>query len=177
MEQYKTVYPQRFEIIGLSQLDGIPTVFINGRAKYRRLLVKPFIKEEDRNYEVIDEEDKVIYKVPEWLIPQIIEQIEYRRMTKDWKKTYNFNEQQQEILRVLELVLYKQGDEEASDLIRNQRLEKLQPEVYDYEYLFNYALSKIDKDVYEKEINRLKSIYNLRNESMPVINIENKEVN
>lgn len=165
----ETVYPQTFEIIGQSQLDGIPNVLINGREKYRRLLVQPTINEEDRNYEVIDEEDGVIYKVPEWMIPKIIEQIEYRRMTKDWKKTYDFNLDQQEILRILEIVLYKQGDEEDADLIRNQRLEKLQPEVYDYDYLLDYALNKVNKETYDKVINRLKPIYKLRNEIIPNI--------
>lgn len=164
----KYVYPQCFEIVGATGCEGKPNAFVNGEEKFKRIFIKPVIKEEDRNFEVVDEDTDTIYKVPEWLIPQIIEQIEYERMTKDWKKTYEFNCKQQDVLRVLELVLYKQGDEEASDLIRNQRLEKLQPEVYDYEYLFNYALSKIDKDVYEKEINRLKSIYNLRNEVLPI---------
>jgi hypothetical protein len=46
---------------------------------------------EDRDYEVIDEETDKTYVVPEWMIPTIIEKIEYERMTKDWKKTIDFN--------------------------------------------------------------------------------------
>lgn len=71
MEQYKTVYPQTFEIIGINGVDNIPKEFkVEGSKKFARMLVQPFIKEEDRNYEVIDEDDKVIYRVPEWLIPR-----------------------------------------------------------------------------------------------------------
>lgn len=102
----KIVYPQLFDIVGVTGIDRVPYVFINGIQKYRRLLVEPVIKMEDRDCEIVDEETDTIYAVPEWMIPIIIEKIEYERMTKDWKKTIQFTGEQEDTLRLIEQLLF-----------------------------------------------------------------------
>lgn len=138
-----------------------------GVNKYSRILIKPTIKEEDRTHEVSDEETDTIYVVPEWMIPTIIEKIEYERMTKDWKKTIQFKGEQHEILRIFELVLRKQGEDDLVELIQMNRLENKVPEVYDYETIYKKAMEKIDKDILREEIRRIKPIYKLRGERLP----------
>lgn len=138
-----------------------------GVNKYSRILIKLTIKEEDRTHEVYDEETDTIYVVPEWMIPTIIEKIEYERMTKDWKKTNDFNGEQQDILRIFELVLRKQGEDDLAELIQINRLENKAPEVYDYETLYYKAMEKIDKNILREEIRRIKPIYKLRGERLP----------
>lgn len=165
----KYVYPQTFDIVGISRdgIHGKGDPYVNGKRIYHRLLVEPTIKEEDRNFEVFDEETDTIYVVPEWMIPTIIEKIEYERMTKDWKKTNDFNGEQQDILRIFELVLRKQGEDDLVELIQMNRLENKAPEVYDYETLYDKAMEKIDKDILREEIRRIKPIYKLRGERIP----------
>lgn len=163
----KIVYPQLFDIVGATGIDRVPYFFINGIEKYNRILVEPIIKEEDRTHEVIDEDTDTIYVVPEWMIPMIIEKIEYERMTKDWKKTNNFNGEQHEILRIFELVLSKQGEDDLVELLKMNRLEKKAPEVYDFQTLYDKAMEKIDIDILRNEIRRIKPIFNMRGESIP----------
>ena len=165
----KIVYPQYFDIVGKirDKIHGRDDPYVNGQHIYHRIFVKTTIKEEERTHEVYDEETDTIYVVPEWMIPKMIEKIEYQRMTKDWKKTIEFTGEQHDILRILELVLIKQGENNLAELIRMNRLEKLAPEVYDYETLYHKAMEKIDKDILREEIIRLKPIYKLRGENIP----------
>lgn len=67
----KIIYPQTFKILDLIRPK------LKGKAKYVRILIEPTIKMEDRDYEVVDEETDTIYVVPEWMIPTIIERIEW----------------------------------------------------------------------------------------------------
>jgi hypothetical protein len=169
----KYIYPQRFEIAGGNDVDGAPHRFkLGGHTIYFRVLVKPIIRMEDRDYEVIDEETDKTYVVPEWMIPTIIEKIEYERMTKDWKKTIDFNEEQQEILRYIEIMLYEENTEESNNIaetIKNNRLLKKVPEAYDFDALLNLSIPYINKDTYMKVKRRLDKIYRLREESIPDI--------
>lgn len=165
----KIVYPQYFEIVGITRdaIHGRGDAYVNGKHIYHRIFVNAIIKEEDRTHEVYDEETSTIYVVPEWMIPKMIEKIEYQRMTKDWKNTTLFTGEQHDILRILELVLIKQGENNLAELIQMNRLENKAPEVYDYETLYNKAMEKIDKDILREEIMRLKPIYKLRGENIP----------
>lgn len=88
-------------------------------------------------------------------------------MTKDWKKTNDFNGEHQDILRIFELVLRKTGEDDLAELIQMNRLENKVPEVYDYETLYEKAMEKIDKDILREEIRRIKPIYKLRGERIP----------
>lgn len=103
------------------------------------------------------------------MIPTIVERIEYERMTKDWKKTNKFDYNQNENLGILELMLYKSGEDDYANLIKNQRLEDKQPEVYDYDTLFNEGLKLVKIEAFYSEKRRLTPIYRLRNESLPTI--------
>lgn len=165
------VYPQLFEIVGANGFDGVANrLTVDGDAKYYRVLVEPIIKMEDREYEVIDEDTNTVYVVPQWMIPQIIEKIEYERMTKDWKKTIDFNEEQQEILRYIEIMLYEENTEECNNMaetIKQNRLDKKAPEVYDFDTLLNLSIPYINKDTYMKVKRRLDRIYRFRGESIP----------
>ena len=165
----KIVYPQYFDIVGKIRdgIHGRDDPYVNGKHIYHRIFVNGTIKEEDRTHEVYDEETDNIYVVPEWMIPKIIENIEYQRMTKDWKKTIEFTGEQDDILRILELVLIKQGENNLAELIQMNRLENKAPEVYDFETLYNKAMEKIDKDKLREEIMRIKPIYKLRGERPP----------
>lgn len=166
----KIVYPQCFEIVGANGLDGVPRVFkVGGGNKYYRILIKATIKEEDRNFEVYDEDEDTIYVVPEWMIPTIIEKIEYQRMTKHWKPTIQFTGEQQETLRIIELLLWKSGEYEQQNKVNSQRLEKKQPEVFDYETLLSESLPLIKDEAIESERRRLTPLYKLRGEDMPEI--------
>lgn len=141
-----------------------------GVNKYYRVLVEPIIKEEDRTHEVYDEDTNTVYVVPEWMIPQIIEKIEYERMTKDWKKTNDFNSEQHEILRYIEIMLYEENTEECNDMaetIKQNRLDKKAPEVHDFDTLLNLSIPYINKDTYMKVKRRLDRIYRFRGESIP----------
>lgn len=165
----KVVYPQQFEILGISKQGNVPSFYVNGNEKYCRILVQPRIKEEDRNYEIYDEDEDTIYRVPEWMIPQIIEKIEYRRMRKDWVKTNIFNGEQQENFSAIENMLFHSGDNEVRELINNQRLEKLQPKAYTYDELIEMALPLITKEAIEKHKRRIVPIYRMRGEEIPTI--------
>lgn len=171
----KIVCPQYFEIVGITrdEIHGRGDAYVNNKRIYHRIFLKAIIKEEDRTHEVYDEETSTIYVVPEWMIPSIIEKTLYQRMTKDWKNTTMFTEEQHDILRILELVLIKQGENNLAELIQMNRLENKAPEVYDYETLYDKAMEKIDKDKLREEIIRLKPIYKLRGERLPqdIINI------
>ena len=168
-EQDNYVYPQYFDIVGAMRLDGVPNFSINGREKYMRILINPIIKGEERTHEIIDEDTNTVYVVPEWMIPTIVERIEYERMIKDWKKTNKFDYNQNENLGILELMLYKSGEDDYANLIKNQRLEDKQPEVYDYDTLFNEGLKLVKAEAFYSEKRRLTPIYRLRNESLPTI--------
>lgn len=85
-------------------------------------------------------------------------------MTKDWVKTKKFDDRQQEILRILELVLLKQNDTELYSLINDNRLNDKVPEAYDFETLYDKAMKVIDQDILDKELDRLRPIYKMRNE-------------
>lgn len=165
----KIVYPQYFEIVGITrdEIHGRDDPYVNNKRLYHRIFVKPIIKEEDRTHEVYDEETSTMYVVPEWMIPSMIEKTYHQRMTKDWKNTKLFTGEQHEVLRILELVLIKQGENNLVKLIQMNRLENKAPEVYDYETLYNKAMEKIDKDKLREEIIRLKPIYKLRGERPP----------
>lgn len=157
-KEYKIIRPQTFEIVGnLSPVVG-------GVKLYRRILIKPTIKDEDRDYEVVDEDEKIIYQVPFWMVSSIVERLEYERMTKDWVKTIKFDDRQQDILRILELVLLKQNETELYSLINDNRLNNKVPEAYDFETLYNKAMKVIDQDILDKELDRLRPIYKMRNE-------------
>ena len=165
----KIVYPQTFDIVGKIRdgIHGRDDPYVNNKHIYNRIFLKATIKEEDRTHEVYDEETDTIYVVPEWMILSMIEKTLHQRMTKDWKKTTYFTGEQHDILRILELVLLKQGENNLAELIQMNRLEKLAPEVYDYQTLYNKAMEKIDKDKLREEIIRLKPIYKLRGERLP----------
>lgn len=167
--------PQRFEIVGLLKNNNKTNApCVNGELKYARILIKPTIKEEDRNFEVYDEDEDIIYRVPEYMIPQIIEEIEYRRMVKDWVKTNKFNGEEEEYLRFLGLALNLQGlrenDENAiqiSETIHNQRFEKLQPKAYTFQELKDMAepiLMEKYKVFFE---NKYRWLCKLRGEDLP----------
>ena len=164
--EYKIVKPNFFKIVGRSRDSslGRGDCYINDRRIYHRILIKPTIKDEDRDIEVVDEDNKVIYQVPHWLVPSIVERLEYEAMTKDWVKTIKFDDRQQEILRILELVLIKQNETELYSMINNNRLNNKVPEAYDFETLYNKAMKVIDQDILDKELDRLRPIYKIRNE-------------
>lgn len=157
-KEYKIKRPQRYEIVGSIS----PKV--GGVKKYFRILIKPTIKDEDRDYEVVDEDNKVIYQVPSWMVPSIVEKLEYEAMTKDWVKTIKFDDRQQDILRILELVLLKQNEIELYSLINDNRLNSKVPEAYDFETLYDKAMKVIDQDILDEELDRLRPIYKMRNE-------------
>lgn len=165
----KYVYPQCFEIVELNRNNGSAKLYLNKKEVYHRLRIEPIVKMEDRNCEVVDEDTDTIYVVPEWMIPQIIEKIEYERMTKDWKQTVQFTGEQEETLRIVELMLWKSGEFEQENKVKSQRLEKKQPEVYDYETLLNESLPLISEEAYMSERRRLLPIYKLRGEAIPSI--------
>lgn len=124
---------------------------------------------EDRDYEVVDEETDTIYVVPEWMIPTIIEKIEWERMTKDWVKTIDFTYPQEENLRALEIMLFFSGDSDIRQLMEDQRLNKKQPQSYTYEQLLNMAIPKITEDAYNKALRKFKFLSSLRKEPLPTI--------
>lgn len=161
--EYKIIKPQTFEIVG-----NLKPV-VGGVNKYFRILIKPTIKDEDRDYEVVDEDEKIIYQVPFWMVPSIIERIENERMTRDWVKTIEFIGDEQENLRYLALMLYKCGQDEVAEKIESQRLEKKQPEAFTYEQLKNEAVQLITFNVYQSELKRLSPIWKMRNEKVPTI--------
>ena len=166
------VYPQLFEIVGLNRNNGSAKLYLNKKEVYHRLRIEPIVKMEDRNFEVIDEDTNTVYVVPQWMISQIIEKIEYERMTKDWKKTNDFNSEQHEILRYIEIMLYEENTEECNDMaetIKQNRLDKKAPEVYDFDTLLNLSIPYINKDTYMKVKRRLDRIYRFRGESIPDI--------
>lgn len=169
--ELKYVYPQYIKIVGATGFDRVPKeLIVGGVEKYFRVLVEPIIKKEDRTHKVYDEDTNTVYVVPEWMIPTIIEEIEYERMTKDWKKTVNFNSEQQEILRYIEIMLYEENTEESKNIaetIKQNRLENKAPEVYDFNTLLNLSIPYINKDTYMKVKRRLDRIYRFRGESIP----------
>ena len=85
-------------------------------------------------------------------------------MTKDWVKTIKFDDRQNEILMILELVLIKQNETELYNLINDNRLNDKIPEAYDFETLYDKAMKVIDQDILNKELDRLRPIYKIRNE-------------
>lgn len=168
MDEYKIIYPQKYEIIDLLR------PFVGGAKKYCRILIKPTIKEEDRDTEVVDEENKTIYRVPSWMVPQLVERLEYEYMTKDWVKTKTFIGEEEDYLRFLSLALGLQGQKEndsksieVSELLNNQRLEKKQPVAYTYKELVDMA-EPLLKDVYRDFFKRkYRWLCKLRNEILP----------
>lgn len=159
----KILYPQTFKILDLKRTK------LRGQAKYARIFIEPTIKMEDRDYEVVDEETDTIYVVPEWMIPTIIEKIEWERMTKDWVKTIDFTYPQEENLRALEIMLFFSGDSDIRQLIKDQRLNKKQPQSYTYEQLLDMAIPKITEDAYNKALRKFKFLSSLRKEPLPTI--------
>ena len=69
------------------------------------MMIKPTIKDEERDTEIVDEDNKVIYQVPHWMVPSIVERLEYEAMTKDWVKTTKFTGEEYDNLIYLELML------------------------------------------------------------------------
>lgn len=169
--EYKIVRPQFFEIVGANKQDNAPAVFNVGGGKniYYRILIKPIIKDEERDCEVVDEDEKIIYQVPQYMVQSIIDRIEYERMTRDWVKTIKFNDDEQENLRYLALMLYKCGHNDIAEKIEGQRLENKQPEAFTYEQLKNEAVQLITFNVYQSELKRLSPIWKMRNEKVPTI--------
>lgn len=161
----KILYPQTFKIVGGSNVRPK----ISGRTTYYRIFIEPTIKMEDRDYEVVDEETDTIYVVPEWMIPTIIEKIEYEKMTADWVNTIDFTYPQEENLRALEIMLFFSGDSDIRQLIEGQRLNKKQPQSYTYEQLLNMAIPKITEDAYNKALRKFKFLSSLRKEPLPTI--------
>lgn len=168
MEEYKIIYPQTFEIIDLLR----PSV--EGAKKFCRIRIKPTIKEDERDAEVVDEENKTIYRVPSWMVTQLVERLEYEHMTKDWVKTNTFIGEEEDYLRFLSLALDLQGQKEndsksieVSELLNNQRLEKKQPVAYTYKELVDMAESLI-KDKHRDFFKRkYRWLCKLRNEKLP----------
>ena len=159
----KIIYPQTFKILDLIRPK------LRGENKYARILIQPSIKMEDRNYEVVDEETDTIYVVHEWMIPTIIEKIEYEKMTADWVKTIDFTYPQEENLRALEIMLFFSGDSDIRQLIEDQRLNKKQPQSYTYEQLLDMSIPKITEDAYNKTLRKYKFLSSLRKEPLPTI--------
>lgn len=170
MEEYKIVKPQTFEIVGANKFEGVPTAFsVGGANKYFRILIKSIVKDEERDTEIVDEDNKVIYQVPFWMVPSIVERLEYEVMTKDWVKTIDFTGDEYENLSYLELMLWKCGRDDIKEKIRNQRLEKKQPQAFTYEELKKEAIDNITLDAVESEFKRMSPIWKLRNEKIPTI--------
>lgn len=170
MEEYKIVKPQFFEIVGANKQDGVPTAFsVGGVNIYYRILIKPTIKDEERDTEIVDEDNKVIYQVPHWMVYSIVERLEYEAMTKDWVKTTKFTGEEYDNLIYLELMLWKCGKDDIKEKIRNQRLENKQPQAFTYEELKKEAIDNITLDAVENEFKRMSPVWKLRNEKIPTI--------
>lgn len=168
--EYKIVRPQFFEIVDANGRNSISFPFkLGGRELYKRILIKPIIKDEERDCEVVDEDEKIIYQVPQYMVQSIIDRIEYERMTRDWVKTIKFNDDEQENLRYLALMLYKCGHNDIAEKIEGQRLENKQPEAFTYEQLKKEAVQLITFDTYQSELKRLSPLWKLRNEKVPAI--------
>lgn len=133
-------------------------------------MIQPTIKEEDRNYEIIDTQEKKIYRVPEWMIPSIIERIEYEEMTKDWVKATKFNSDQGDNLRVLlNMLFFSGGNEELYEKITEQTTADKVPVAYSYEELFNEAKERITKEGYDRTLRKMKPLYKFWNQELPNI--------
>lgn len=172
MEEYKIKKPQLFEIVGASRQAGSlgrGDAYINGKRIYHRIFIKPVIKDQERDIEIVDEDNKVIYQVPFYMVPSIVEKLEYEAMTKDWVKTTNFTGDEYENLIYLELMLWKCGKDDIKEKIRNQRLENKQPQEFTYEELKKEAIDNITLDAVESEFKRMSPVWKLRNEKIPTI--------
>lgn len=140
-----------------------------GVNKYYRILIKPTIKDEERDTEIVDKDNKVIYQVPFWMVSSIVERLEYEAMTKDWVKTTKFTGDEYENLSYLELMLWKCGRDDIKEKIRNQRLEEKQPQAFTYEELKKEAIDNITWDAVQSEFKRMSPVWKLRNEKIPTI--------
>lgn len=161
---YTVVYHNDFEIISVT--GGL---YIKGKEKYKRLLIKPLFKIEELTGEVIDEETKTIHRCHPFYVSMMTEEIMRRKIDAMKQKNHIFNKEQINNLRYICNCLYYQNMSDDAEEIENQYLEKSSFIPMSYDDMINKYLPMI-KDTTKEHINSLwKPIYKMRNEPFPTI--------
>lgn len=165
IDDYKLVYHNDFEIIDLKGAWN-EKVSVKGKKKYARIMIKPIFKLSELTGEVIDEETKTIHKCHPFYTQIIADKIIQDNIDAMKLKNHKFNNEQEEVLRMMVLCLRKQNDYTAADEIEEQYLDTKSFYPLSYQEIIDKYNSIIKPHIKEYIIKQITPIYKLRGETI-----------